>query len=185
VSDLTAIDYLECEDLMRRAKLSLSPCEAHAIAIGIFCGSTANDNEIWEHAVYEDLEGDDQLISSCKERLDMIFLAAQNQIRDTSFSFQLWLPEEADSTSNAAVAIKEWAQGFLYGFGLAVKLKEAALTEECEEALRDFYDIGQLNTDLDGSEDENQTSLTEIEEYMRIAVMLIYEEIHSVKFLER
>tara|TARA_Y100001935_G_C17261416_1_gene486636 strand:- start:140 stop:652 length:513 start_codon:yes stop_codon:yes gene_type:complete len=169
---------------MKNTNLSLSPCEAHAIAIGICCGIAEDKAKLWEEGVYSDLEAEENITIECRSYLDKIFSVAADQLKDISFSFQLWLPQETESVVNEATAIKNWAQGFLYGFGLASRLVNDKLSQESREALKDFYDIGQLSTNLEGSEDENQIALTEIEEYMRVAVMLIYEDVRSIKNLE-
>jgi uncharacterized protein YgfB (UPF0149 family) len=164
---------------MRRAGLPFSPSEAHAIAIGMLCGAVADLESQWAAAVYADLDPNDVLAQECRVQLEQVFAAAEEQMHDESFGLQLWLPDEQTSGINVSMALRDWAQGFLYGFGLAGEAVAQQLSEEGQEALRDFYEIGQLDADEGELDEEEQQALTEIEEYMRVAAMLVYEDMHA------
>ena len=164
---------------MRRAGLPFSPSEAHAIAIGMLSGNVVDIQAQWAAAVYADLEPNDVLAQECRSFLEQVFDAAAEQVKDESFGLQLWLPDEQATAINTSMALRDWAQGFLYGFGLAGETAAQQLSEEGQEALRDFYEIGQLEADEGELDEEEQQALTEIEEYMRVAAMLVFEDMHA------
>jgi len=179
VSSFDSLNYPDCFDAMRRAGLPFSPSEAHAIAIGMLSGGVADVDTHWAAAVYADLEPNDVLAQECRAQLEQVFEAAGEQVQDEAFGLQLWLPDEDTKGINVSMALRDWAQGFLYGFGLAGEAVARQLSEEGQEALRDFYEIGQLDADEGELDEEEQQALTEIEEYMRVAAMLIYEDMHA------
>lgn len=179
MSSLESLNYPDCLDAMRRAGLPFSPSEAHAIAIGMLSGAVDDIDAQWAAAVYADLEPNDVLAQECRAQLEQVLQVAVEQMRDESFGLQLWLPDDGIPSINASMALRDWAQGFLYGFGLAGEAVARQLSEEGQEALRDFYEIGQLDADEGELDEEEQQALTEIEEYMRVAAMLVYEDMHA------
>lgn len=179
VSRFEALNYPDCFDAMRRAGLPFSPSEAHAIAIGMLSGGITDIDAQWAAAVYADLDPNDVLANECRSQLEAVFEAAEEQMQDESFGLQLWLPDEETTGINASMALRDWAQGFLYGFGLAGSTVAQQLSEEGQEALRDFYEIGQLDADEGELDEEEQQALTEIEEYMRVAAMLVFEDMQA------
>ena len=172
-------DYSSCFDAMRRAGLPFSPSEAHAIAIGLLSGAVADRDAQWRNAVYAELDPNDVLAKECRTLLDDLYAAAGEQMRDQAFGLQLFVPEEGFAGVHGSAALRDWAQGFLYGFGLAGKSAAQRLSAEGREALQDFYEIAQLEVDEGDLAEDEQQALTEIEEYMRVAAMLVYEDMHA------
>jgi len=165
---------------MRRCHLTFSPSEAHAIAVGLLAGNVDNPDAHWAAAVYEDLEADDALAQECRAFLVELYVTTAEQLRDLEFGLQLFLPPAADSEYPIGMALRDWAQGFLYGFGLAGDAAAAAhLSEEGREALQDFYEIGNLEVSENPLDEEEEEAVAEIEEYLRVAAMLIHEDMHA------
>jgi uncharacterized protein YgfB (UPF0149 family) len=101
-------------------------------------------------------------------------------MRDLNFGLQLFLPPAGLEGYDTAAALRDWAQGFLYGFGLAGKASASQrLSAEGQEALRDFYEIGHMDALREAPDEEAQQALAEIEEYLRVAAMLIHEDMHA------
>ena len=90
--------------------------------------------------------------------------------------------EEVVVDYDSASALRDWAQGFLYGFGLSGDEHIATLlSPEGQEALHDFYEIGNMDVPEQPAGEEEQQALAEIEEYLRVAAMLINEDMHVPK----
>jgi len=64
----------------------------------------------------------------------------------------------------------------LYGFGLTGN-SQAALSDESQEALRDLYEIAQLDVSEAYASNDEIEMLVEVEEYMRVGVMMIAEDL--------
>jgi uncharacterized protein YgfB (UPF0149 family) len=94
------------------------------------------------------------------------------QLEDRSFAFELLLPDASAPTVERAEALLDWCRGFLGGFGLAGG-NEAGLSEEGGEALQDLARLAQASPE-DGDDEEDQDALAEIEEYVRVAVLLLH-----------
>lgn len=174
-------DYADVYQAMQRAGLTVTPSEAHGIAVGLISGDVADPLGHWSDSLYADLEPDDVLAQECRTQLDQLFEATREQMQDASFGLNLWLPPQAVTEAGYDVpsALRDWAQGFLYGVGLAgEKAVDKALSAEGKEALRDFYEISRLQTAEGELGEEEQQAAAEIEEYMRVAAMLINEDMH-------
>ncbi|RBE00229.1 YecA family protein, partial [Xanthomonas oryzae pv. oryzae] len=70
-------------------------------------------------------------------------------------------------------ALFDWCRAFLGGFGLAAQ-QRPALSEEGEEALQDLARLAQASSDDFDAADEDDTALAEIEEFVRVAVLLLH-----------
>ena len=179
VSSLETLDYAHCLDAMRRCKLTFSPSEAQAIAAGLLAGNLADRDAQWSAAMYADLDPNDALAQECRDCLDAIYQVAAEQMRDTDFGLELFLPPQEVVDYDPASALRDWAQGFLFGFGLAGEARAATLlSPEGQEALRDFYEIGNMEVPGGPVGEEEEQALAEIEEYLRVAAMLIHEDMH-------
>ena len=91
----------------------------------------------------------------------------------------LLLPQNIVVDTARLTALRDWCQGFLYGFGLGGEAVARTLSEQSQEWLRDIAEITRLDTnDVDNSS-ENQSALIEIEEYLRVGVMLIRDDVST------
>ncbi len=75
--------------------------------------------------------------------------------------------------SERAVALGQWCQGFLAGFGLTAG--DRALSTESVEVLQDLSAIAQIQDSLEESED-GETDYMEVMEYLRVAPLLLFTE---------
>ena len=179
VSSLESLDYVSCFEAMRRCKLTFSPTEAHAIAVGLLVGDVPAPEQQWAASMYADLDPADALAQECRHCLDQLFQTTIGQAGDLGPGLQLFMPPQVLNEYDERMALRDWAQGFLYGFGLAGQANAARLSPEGQEALRDFYEIGNMEIAAQAPDEEEQQALAEIEEYVRVAAMLIHEDMHA------
>lgn len=151
-----------------RAQLSSTPAELH----GALCGWLAaggGDSRSWPALVLADpmlpapVAGD---------ALDRLRTACVAQLADTDFGFELLLPDADDLVARAG-AMFAWCRAFLGGFGLA--LGEKKLSGDGEEALGDIANLAAARVD-DVDPEGDEEALTEIEEYLRMAVLLLHAD---------
>lgn len=164
---------------MQRAGVPFSPAEAHAIAIGLLSGAVAQPNSLWQAEVYAELDADNPFAEECRNLLDQVYAVAQPQMDDEAFALQLFLPEQDQEGYSVNMGLRDWAQGFLFGLGLAGDTLTTALSAESQEALRDFYAIAQLDVQGSPSPEEDGQAQVEIEEYMRVGALLIHTDIQQ------
>ena len=94
---------------------------------------------------------------------------------DAGIEFNLLLPDDDEAVAERAAAVADWARGFilalLHGEQAAVL---AALQDEGGEFVQDLMKISEARAGGEGEEDER--ALVEIEEYIRVGVQLVFEE---------
>lgn len=151
-----------------RSRLASSPAELHGALSGWLAAGGAN-TPAWLAEVLADpglpapTEG---------SPLHAMGVATAAQLADADFGFQLLLPDGEDTVARAGEMFA-WCRAFLGGFGLAVGDKK--LSAEGEEALADLANLAAARTE-DVEQDGDEEALTEIEEYLRMAVLLLHAD---------
>lgn len=151
-----------------RSGLGVDPSELH----GALCGWLAGGGESapnWPALVLAD---DSLPAPEPQGALDELRVASAAQLEDRGFGFELLLPEAEVSLDQRAEALFDWCRGFLGGFGLAVGAAPP-LSDESQEALQDLARLAQAAPESSG-EDEDADALAEIEEFVRVAVLLLH-----------
>lgn len=168
MSEIELPDWSEVMQAARRLALASSPAELHGALCGWLAAGGA-DGPDWLAQVMADASlpapGADSV-------LDRLRAACVAQLGDPEFGFELLLPEEG-RTSVRAEALFDWCRAFLGGFGLAAGA--APLSEEGKEALADLANLATAQAD-DADEDGEEEALAEIEEYLRMAVLLLHAD---------
>ena len=150
------------------AGLGADPSELHGALCGWLSGG-GEDTVNWPARVL----ADDALAAPEPDSpLQALRIATVSQLEDRGFGFELLLPELEESLSARADALFEWCRGFLGGFGLAAGASPP-LSDEAGEALQDLARLAQAAPES-GDDDEDEDALAEIEEFVRVAVLLLH-----------
>lgn len=159
-----------------RAGVPMSAAEVHGIAAGLLCGLAEDVQGLWQQALYSELDNNDVLVQECRAATDGLLHDTAEQLgEEESFSFDLCLPGEDDAPAYAA-ALRDWCQGFLYGFGVAAQGAETELSEEGGEALRDMSEISKLDVAAVEGGEQEAAALAEVEEYLKIAALTVRQD---------
>ncbi len=104
--------------------------------------------------------------------LDRLGRATAAQMEDQAFGFDLLLPDPEAPLYARSGALFEWCRGFVGAFGLAAG-PAPPLSEEGAEALADLVRLAAAMPE-DGGDQEDEQALAEIEEYVRVAALLLH-----------
>lgn len=175
-------DYATVAAALERCGTAECPAELHGFAVGMSVAGVAEPLTIWQQEVYADFDPADVLASECRILLDRVFASAfADQVaageEQPPYALTLLLPQDIVVDASRLVAVRDWCQGFLFGFGLGGEAVAAQLSAQTRELLNDFAEITRLDTDGVENDAENQSALIEIEEYLRTGVMLIRDEL--------
>lgn len=169
----TLPDFLEVATYIDQTDLKLHASQVHGLMAGIICGDF-NPEDDWQEVVMGEVLTDD-----VKQGLDVLFHATGNQLAQFLFEFQMLLPDEDLPLQERAEAMTVWCQGFLAGIqhmGIDVPPKDDS---EMSEAINDIIEIAKMNYDLVVASEEDEMAYTELVEYVRVAVILIYQSLHE------
>jgi len=162
---------------MRRCRLVSAPAEAQGIAVGLLTGGLPDPVAAWQAELYAELATGDLLAQECRTLLDAVYTTVVQQIADPGLTLQLFLPEAAPEA--LGIALRDWAQGFLFGLGLAGDRLEASLSQDGRELLQQVYEVAQLDIERIAQDDSVHEDLMQIEEFLRIAALSLYTERQS------
>ena len=151
-----------------RLSLAVSAQELHGALCGWLAGGGAA-SPAWLAPVLVD---DTLAAPAPGSALDQLRVGSVAQLADRSFRFDLLLPSGEVSLAERSGALFDWCRGFLGAFGLASG-SQPPLSEEGTEALGDLAKLAGAQPQDDG-DDEDEDALTEIEEFVRVAVLLLH-----------
>jgi uncharacterized protein YgfB (UPF0149 family) len=160
--------WSEAEDACRALKLGMEASELHGAVCGWLAGG-GTDGDDW---LAKALVDDNPPAVAAGSALDRLHKASAAQLEDRSFGFDLLLPDDDNSLAVRSEALFDWCRGFLGAFGLAAG-QDPRLSEEGREALADIAKLAAAVAQDDG-DDEDEAALSEIEEFVRVAVLLLH-----------
>ena len=174
-------DYAAAAAAMQRAGLPQSPAEAHGFANGLQVAGVAEPLALWKQELYSEFDPADVLGGECRDLLDRLFAGVFVADDAESMQLSLLLPQDIVVSSARLAAVRDWCQGFLYGFGLSGSSLTAQLSDQARELLADLAEMTRLDTDEVEDNADNQSALIEIEEFIRVGVMLLRDELRGAR----
>lgn len=167
--------YEQLRQLLSGAGLVHSPAELHGTICGVMAGDAQPELGRWSTGLLGEAQ-DSTGLADLQHAIERLQNETLDQIDRQDFGLELLLPDDDALPTERSGALRDWCQGFLYGFGLSGRTSIADLSAEVREALRDFGEIARLNAAEVGAEESDQRALMELEEYIRVAALLIRTE---------
>lgn len=172
---MSAPDFDQLADLfVEEGAMTFSPSELHGTIVGYFAAGQRFESTGAEQFCASQLDLERISQSGNGSQLEKLSKQALEQLESNDFNLALLLPEDDHSLPVRAEHLGLWVSGFLAGFGLGATDRAANLSSEAQESLRDLVQISQIDADQEGEEEESL--LVEVEEYVRMAAMLLFTE---------
>lgn len=149
--------------------------EVHGLASGMFCVQFDADFNRWITAIFDTEEQLKALTNDDKQSLVGLFQGTLELLQADEFIFDLLLPDDDERIGERAVALSEWCQGFLYGVAYMGVGDDKDWSEDCRGVLRDLMEISRL--DADNSDDSDEQAFMELQEYVRMGVHILMQEL--------
>lgn len=150
------------------------PAEVHGTLCGILC-------------VHEDADPS-QAIEDAEE-LEMA--APMNALRevileglfDSESGFTLLLPDDDKAALEVRVkALARWCSGFVYGLASQPEFDLQDVSEEVREVIQDITELGRASlTTEDANPEAAEADYTELVEYVRVGVQLVFLELRPAR----
>jgi len=173
----TLPDYATVAAALARCGLPQGPAEVQGFALGLLIGSVPEPLKVWQQELYSEFDPADVLAGECRVILDRVFASVFAAQHDAPLQLTLLLPQDILVDAARLAAVRDWCQGFLFGFGLGGAALAGRLSQSARDLLRDITEFTRLDTENVENTEENQAALIEIEEYLREGVMLIRDEL--------
>ncbi|MBA4291072.1 MAG: hypothetical protein C0439_19050 [Pseudomonas sp.] len=150
---------------------TVSPAELHGLLLGRSCAGAGFEIDSWLVDAAELLGAAPE--DGVRQALIGLQEMVKNELTGVEVTVVLLLPSDDAPLSERAVALGQWCQGFLGGFGLTAR--DSALSAEAMEVLQDLSAISQVQNALDES-DDGEHDYMEVMEYLRVAPLLLFSE---------
>ena len=142
----------------------VSISEVHGMMTGLMTACNAPDEAVWAK-VFEELSfsslPDDALTLLAEEAEDTVF---QLKDKDDAYSYTPLVPDDEHDLYERVMALKQWANGFMTGFGIT----DCGITKEENEMLSDLAKIGGIRLEEDESFEGGEESYLYIYEFARM-----------------
>ncbi|NOQ64840.1 MAG: UPF0149 family protein [Methyloprofundus sp.] len=169
------MSYSDVNLIILQKEAADSAAEVHGVASAMLCLDPKTEVGTW---LAEAIAKEADLLEEDKDLLINLFEQSQELMESDEFLFDLFLPEEDLPVSQRSLALMQWCQGFLFGMGRIETSSE--WPADVTEVLKDIVEFTKLDMDIEeGEEEEAEAALTEIQEYLRAAVMLIRSELNG------
>lgn len=165
-------NYKELNQALNKTALKLHPSQVHGVIAGILCGDPKKD-PAWEELVTRGESANSHGI------LQELYETSSKELEEFLFEFQLILPADSTELPKRAEALTLWCQGFLAGLNFAQVPIEGRSPSDMTEAINDLIEIAKMNYEDVISSEEDEVAYTELVEYVRMAVILIYQDIRE------
>ncbi len=167
--------YATINEALISNHLMINPSLLHGIWCGLIVGGQYCDPQDWltlaadEAHTWKSLDTAVQIL--------LLQLAEQTVLimAQSDFSFQLLLPTDEEPLAERAYALSEWCIGFIDGIQNQQD-QQTLLTGDGAQALADLTKISEMDFNPEESEEE-ETSYMELVEFIRVAVMLIHQNL--------
>lgn len=166
-------NYQALSQALGNTTFKLHPSQVHGLVSGILSGNP-NSNAAWEKLI---TGGKDP--AKTHEVLQHLYDASLKQLDEFLFEFQLVLPPDSEELSNRAEALTLWCQGYLTGLKLTQVQIIGREPSEVTEAINDLIEIAKMNYEAVVTSEEDEAAYVELVEYVRMAAILIYQDIHE------
>jgi len=170
------IDYDRLQAALELAGLELRAAEVHGMVCGELCRAARLG---WDGAFLSraGLPSDPEF-GAGRGLLEAVeaLIEASRRALDEGMGFALLLPDADDPIEERTESLADWARGFSAVLLRGDDLSLDKLPENSAEVLEDLVKISEAQPGEQSEDDER--ALAEIEEYMRVGIQLVYEELH-------
>jgi uncharacterized protein YgfB (UPF0149 family) len=171
-----APDYRQLTECLGVSELTPSASEAHGFLCGLICAGHPKAQDTWTEELLRGTDRGDLLAQECRQSLQALAETTREEIEGPGLGFAPLVPAEQAPLVKRATGLYDWTRGFLYGLGIA-GVDEKDLSEQTREIFGDFAAITHLDLEGLGEEtEESEEALMELQEFVWVAAMLVYEE---------
>lgn len=165
--------YDEITTALTSSPTQFDAAQAHGLMCGLLCATSDQSERDWEQLLFGHKQKKPHAI------LEHLYEASYQQMNEFSFEFSLLLPEDDVGINQRAEALGLWCQGFLTGLEHVKIPIQNRSPSDVTEALNDLIEISQVNYGDIAENEEDETAYFELVEYVRLAVLMIFQELRS------
>lgn len=171
-------NYRILTSLLEEHAVTISASEIHGMICGLLCSEQIAEDSNLNLAIFDDQA------AKASEALKMSFIQIMSDLKpilaEGQLDFALLLPDDQSDISERTESLANWCRGTIFGLVEGGLRNFESLSGEASEMLHDMIALSEMEIDADDESDEQQErDIAEIEEYLKIGVQFIYEELHA------
>lgn len=166
--------YSSLNTELKSSEIGINPAELHGFITGIIVGGI--QDESWQTLLNDMMNDGQPITGKLLQSIQQLHEQIIQKLNNENFEFQLLLNEKDLFTQIDDMV--GWVNHFLLGLGLA-QPQLAKVKGDVGEAIYDLRQITQLGYDEEDDQDELAFALEEILEYVRMSVILCYDEFND------
>ncbi len=179
------ISYQGVNDALAQASAEMGAAECHGMCCGVLCASGQLNIEAMVARLAGGGDGEKASAGGAADQLRTLLTDTTAQLNGGEFDLQLLLPDDEVVLAERSVALGLWCQGFVMGLSAGGVTEDTQLPQDSRELLLDFTRIAHSlheREDLEqDDDDEDEAAYVEVQEYIRLGVLLILEELKSIR----
>lgn len=173
------VTFDDLNDALLKADAMTEAAEVHGTLCGMICISGQADINTWLSLIFENQDPNDMLIQESRQVLVDLHAETLEQLASTSYDLEILIHDDNQPLDIRIEDLSMWCQGFLYGLSLAGLTDINKLPIEASEILQDMSDISKAGYSTEDDDEENEVAFTEIIEYIRVGVYVIFNTFNT------
>ena len=169
-----SLDFDELDHGLADIQSGTRAAECHGFITGYICASNNADIVPLRDHLISGMDNGQQL-EQAYALLDLIASDVVTVLQDTEINFQPLLPDDTEDISLRAASLSEWCAGFLSVMCVGGLEQKQTQHPDCQEFIKDLASISRMETDV-ADEEGTEQSLFELVEYIRVGVLMLYQE---------
>lgn len=176
-------DIVTIDQALRSLGSALHAAEAHGSLCGLACLLGERAAAAWGGVLFDVIPRDDMAGSPSCAALDELAVMTWDALAEGDMSFRPLLPADEEPLASRAEGLAEWCAGFMHGLGEAAGAAPASALrgEIVREVMADFSEIARAGLGIEDTGVEAEAAYTELVEFVRVSVQLVFEELHAVR----
>ncbi len=173
--------YAEVEYALTSGGSLVRAAECHGVLCGILCASGSSDMQGWVRYLFEQRNEKLDITTQALTVLHDVHQNTLDEINHETLEFSLLLPDQDELLEHRVSGMAEWCSGFSLGLSMGGLDDRMLMDNDVREFVQDVQDISTacFSSEID-AEDHTEESLSEIEEYLRMGVLLLNEQLQPV-----
>ncbi|RLA02736.1 MAG: hypothetical protein DRQ47_06425 [Gammaproteobacteria bacterium] len=165
--------YDDLQKLLDANQYLITVAELQGLLMGFYSAGLELDDHSWKKHLMKQLAVSELQPEFVAIQLTEINKALVSMISSEIFGLELLIPDDESPTTTRGEALGYWCQGFLLGYMQVTENKEET-DEDVADALEDLEEISNIDLDSIGNTEEDEKSLFEITEHIKVTAQLIH-----------
>ena len=173
--------YTQVDEALFSGGSAVGAAECHGVLCGILCASGSSDMQRWVRHLFEARTTDREISADALKLLHDVHQCTLSEINHETLDFSMLLPDQAEAMDVRISGLADWCSGFSLGLIMGGLNDKMLVSDDVREFVEDVQYISDASFSADdSSSDQSEQSFTEIEEYVRMGVLLINEELQPI-----